>query len=271
MVGSHTDITERKQTEEALSNLLDQLENIVEERTAELTKINESLQTEISERQAALRERKRSEEQLQASLLEKEVLLKEVYHRVKNNLQVISSLLSLQSEYIKDKQDIEIFQQSQQRIASMALIHEKMYQSPDLARINLREYVEDLVISLCTSYDRSASAIALSINIEEHILLGLDTAIPCGLIIHELVSNSLKYAFPVGRKGEISIEVKEIVAGKILLNVKDDGVGLPTNFNFADVASLGWQLVDALASQLTGNININSDIGVEFQITFPIG
>ncbi|MFN6569289.1 sensor histidine kinase [Dendronalium sp. ChiSLP03b] len=196
--------------------------------------------------------------------------MKEVYHRVKNNLQVISSLLSLQSEYIKDKQDIEIFQQSQQRIASMALIHEKMYQSPDLAKINFSEYVQDLVASLCTSYERNASAIALNINIEEHILLGLDTAIPCGLIIHELVSNSLKYAFPAGRKGEISIEIREIVVGEILLNVRDNGIGLPSNFNFTDVASLGWQLVDALASQLAGNININSDIGVEFQITFPI-
>lgn len=395
MVGSHTDITERKQAEEALSNLLDGLENIVQERTAELTKINASLQAEISERQrieealreseqrfraafhqaavgiahvgidgkwllvnqrlcdilsytpqelqartfqditypddleadlkyvdqmltgniqtysiekrylrkdnslvwanltvslvreisgvpkyfiaviediseqqAALCERKRSEEQLQASLLEKEVLLKEVYHRVKNNLQVISSLLNLQSEYIKDKQDVEIFQQSQQRIASMALIHEKMYQSPDLAKINLREYVEDLVASLFTSYEINASAIALNISIEEHILLGLDTAIPCGLIIHELVTNSLKYAFPTGRSGEISIEIKEMATGEILLNIKDNGIGLPSNLNFTDVASLGWQLVDALAHQISGTININSDRGVEFQIKF---
>ena len=139
------------------------------------------------------------------------MLLKEIYHRVKNNLQVISSLLSLQSEYIKDKHDMEIFQQSQQRIASMALIHEKMYQSPDLARINFSEYVQDLVASLRTSYEVNASAITLKLNIDEHILLGLDTAIPCGLIIHELVSNSLKYAFPVGREGEIKIEIREII------------------------------------------------------------
>ncbi|WP_449658028.1 histidine kinase dimerization/phosphoacceptor domain -containing protein [Amazonocrinis nigriterrae] len=228
-----------------------------------------SVVEDISERQAALQERQKSQEQLQASLREKEVLLKEIYHRVKNNLQVISSLLSLQSEYIKDKSDMEIFQQSQQRIASMALIHEKMYQSPDLARINFSEYVQDLVASLRTSYEVNASAITLKLNIDEHILLGLDTAIPCGLIIHELVSNSLKYAFPVGREGEISIEITEIVAGQILLSVSDNGIGLPSNFNFIETASLGWQLVDALASQLAGDIKINSNNGVEFQIRFP--
>ncbi|MDZ8053321.1 MAG: PAS domain S-box protein [Aulosira sp. ZfuCHP01] len=391
MVGSHTDITERKQAEENLSQILDQLESKVEERTVELRQINASLQAEIAERQRiekALREseqrfratfdqaavgiahvgidgrwllvnqrlcdivgytsqelelrtfqditypgdmeaslkyveqvlvgdiptfslekrylckddsivwinvtvslvhepsgnpkyfiaviedisdRKQSEAQIQASLREKEVLLKEIYHRVKNNLQVISSLLNLQSEYIQDKQDLAIFQQSQMRIASMALVHEKMYQSKDLSRINFGEYVQDLVASLLTSYEVSAETIALNINIDEQILLGLDTAIPCGLIIHELVSNSLKYAFPLGGSGEIIIAIRKILENRILLTVRDNGIGLPVNFNFTNTASLGWQLVDALASQLTGDINIRSDSGVDFQISFPIG
>ncbi|MBD2337908.1 PAS domain S-box protein [Calothrix sp. FACHB-156] len=390
MVGSQTDITERKKAEENLNQLLDRLENIVAERTAELTRINTSLQAEIAERQRieeALREseqqfratfqqaavgiahvgidgrwllvnqrfcdivgytfeelelltfqditypddleadlnyieqilvgdihtytlekrycrknhslvwinltvslvrdsfgnpkyfisviedisdRQRSQEQIRASLREKEVLLKEIYHRVKNNFQVISSLLSLQSEYIKDKDDMQIFQQSQQRIASMALVHEKMYQSGDLSRINFREYVQELVASLCTSYKVYDGAITLHINIDEHILLGLDTAIPCGLIIHELVSNSLKYAFPECRNGEINIAIREMAHNRIALTVSDNGIGLPPNFNFTETASLGWQLVEALASQLTGDITIKSDIGVEFLITFSL-
>ncbi|WP_442937366.1 PAS domain S-box protein [Nostoc sp.] len=397
MVGSHTDITERKQAEEAVSNLLNQLENMVEERTAELTRINKSLQAEIterhrigealreseqrfratfhqaavgiahvaidgrwllvnqrlcdilgytpeelqfltfqdithpddinadlkyfdqiiadniqtysiekryfhkdnsivwvnltvslvrepsgepiyfisvvediSERQAALRDRKQWEEQIQASLLEKEVLLKEIYHRVKNNLQVISSLLSLQSAYIKDEHDLVIFKQSQQRIASMALVHEKLYQSQDLARINFGEYIRDLVTDLFTAYEVNEDAIALNINIDDGVFLGLDTAIPCSLIIHELVSNSLKYAFPSGGDGTIYIEIHQNQDRHVTLVVGDDGIGLPPNFSFKNIASLGWQLVDALINQISGNINIQGARGVECQVTFTL-
>ncbi|MDZ7967999.1 MAG: PAS domain S-box protein [Nostoc sp. DedSLP03] len=229
-----------------------------------------SVVEDINERKAAQRERKQWEEQIQASLLEKEVLLKEIYHRVKNNLQVISSLLNLQSAYIKDKDDLVIFQQSQQRIASMALVHEKLYQSQDLARINFGEYIRDLVTSLFTAYEVNEDAIALTINTEDYIFLGLDTAIPCSLIIHELVSNSLKYAFNQGSNGTINIEIKKIINHNLRLIVRDDGIGLPQNFDFKKIASLGWELVDALTHQLAGNIKITGSTGVEFQVTFPL-
>ncbi|WP_416235745.1 sensor histidine kinase [Nostoc sp. UHCC 0252] len=207
---------------------------------------------------------------MQASLLEKEVLLKEIYHRVKNNLQVISSLLSLQSAYIKDQDDLVIFKQSQQRIASMALVHEKLYQSQDLAKLNFGEYIQDLVTSLFTAYEVNEDAIALSINIDNQVFLGLDTAIPCSLIIHELVSNSLKYAFPAGRNGTIYIEISQSQENEVTLVVSDDGIGLPANFNFKNIASLGWQLVDALINQISGNINIQGDMGVECRLRFTL-
>nr|WP_322654462.1 PAS domain S-box protein [Nostoc sp. CmiVER01]MDZ8124316.1 PAS domain S-box protein [Nostoc sp. CmiVER01] len=229
-----------------------------------------SVVEDISERQAALRDRQQWEEQIQASLLEKEVLLKEIYHRVKNNLQVISSLLSLQSAYIKHPDDLVIFKQSQQRIASMALVHEKLYQSQDLAKINFGEYIQDLVASLFSAYEVNGDAIALRVNIDEQVFLGLDTAIPCSLIIHELVSNSLKYAFPAGRNGTIYIGMSENTEHEITLIVSDDGIGLPSNFNFKNMASLGWQLVDALANQIAGNIDIQGANGVECQVKFTI-
>jgi PAS domain S-box-containing protein len=214
-------------------------------------------------------DRKHSQRQIQASLIEKEVLLKEIYHRVKNNLQVISSLLNLQSEYIKDKHDLAIFQQSQQRIASMALIHEKMYQSPDLARIDFGEYIQELVASLFSSYEVQEGSISLSFHIDNHVLIGLDLAIPCGLIIHELVTNSLKYAFPQGGEGQISIDIQQNTQQQFMITVSDNGVGLSPNFDFKNTASLGWQLVDALTYQISGNINIISNNGVVFQILFP--
>ncbi|MBD2596433.1 PAS domain S-box protein [Nostoc spongiaeforme FACHB-130] len=390
MVGSHTDITERKQAEETLSKILTQLETKVEERTAELKKINKSLEAEITKRkqiEKALRDseerfrtafhqaavgiahvgldgrwllvnqrlcdivgytaeelelrtfqeithpddlneslkyvdeillgniqtysiekryfrkdgaviwinltvslthhssgepkyfiaviedisdRKQSQAQIQASLLEKEVLLKEIYHRVKNNLQVISSLLNLQSDYIQDQEDMYVFQKSQQRIESMALVHEKMYQSPDLARIDFSEYIQDLVASLFSSYEINAGAISLRFNVEHQVLLGLDLAIPCGLIVHELVSNSLKYGFPNGRNGEIYVGIREDLDQQFTIFVSDNGVGLPPNFNFQNTASLGWQLVEALTQQISGTIKINNHTGVEFQITFSL-
>ncbi|MCW5314162.1 PAS domain S-box protein [Nostoc sp. KVJ3] len=229
-----------------------------------------SVVEDISERKAAQRDRRRWEEQIQASLSEKEVLLKEIYHRVKNNLQVISSLLSLQSAYIKDEHDLVIFKQSQQRIASMALVHEKLYQSQDLAKINFGEYIRDLIASLFSAYEVNEDAIALNININDRVFLGLDTAIPCSLIIHELVSNSLKYAFPADRNGTIYIEINQNQNHQITLIVSDDGIGLPANFNFKKIASLGWQLVDALTNQLSGNINIQGSMGVECQLTFAL-
>jgi len=255
------EVVEHKRTEEVLCKVRDELEMRVQERTAELIRINETLSTEITER-------KQAEEQIQASLVEKEVLLKEIYHRVKNNLQVISSLLNLQSEYIKDTHDLEIFKQSQQRIESMALVHEKLYQSKDLARIDFGEYIRDLVASLFSSYEVNSDAIALTINIGP-ILLGLDLAIPCGLIINEIVSNSLKHAFPKGKNGEIRLEIVAYNDNQFILIISDNGIGLTPDIDHKKTTTLGLQLVDALTNQLSGKIELNCHNGVNFRITFP--
>ena len=213
-------------------------------------------------------DRKQAEEQIQASLVEKEVLLKEIYHRVKNNLQVISSLLNLQSEYIEDKNYLEIFRQSQRRIESMALIHEKLYQAKDLAMIDFGEYIRDLVVSLFSSYEVNTDAIALTINIDD-VFLGLDVAIPCGLIVNELVYNSLKYAFPTNNFGEIRIFLISNNEHQFTLSVSDNGISLPAGFDIKNTTTLGLQLVDALTHQLSGNLELNCSCGLEIKIVFP--
>ena len=212
-------------------------------------------------------ERKFAEIKIKESLREKEVLLQEIHHRVKNNLQVISSLLDLQSQYIQSQAMLEIFRESQSRIRSMALVHEKLYQSKDCAKINFVDYVETLTSYLFQVYGVNAENITLNLNIED-ISLNIDTAIPCGLIINELTSNSLKYAFPNRREGAIAITFKSRRDGQLELIIKDNGIGLLADINLDHAKSLGLKLVNVLTKQLEGTIAVNRSDGTEFKISF---
>ena len=254
------EVAERKRAEEALRRAHDELEMRVQERTTELAKANEALRAEITAR-------KQAEEQIRASLREKEVLLKEIHHRVKNNLQVISSLLYLQSKKIKDKQTFEILQDSQNRVRSMALVHERLYQSKDLARVDFAEYARNLASYIFRSHGVNANVIKLKIKVDD-VFLGIDMAVPCGLILNELVSNSLKHAFPGGREGEIRIELRSDDDGQFTLMVSDNGVGIPKDLDFRNTESLGLQLVDTLVNQLEGTIELDRSGGTAFEITF---
>jgi two-component sensor histidine kinase len=218
--------------------------------------------------QSELAERKRAEEQLKVSLKEKEALLKEIHHRVKNNLQVVSSVLRLQSDYIKDERVLALFSDSQNRIRSMALIHEKLYQSKDLLRIDFGEYIRDLTSNLLRSYAASSQAVTLRISADD-IWLNIDTAIPCGLIINELISNSLKHAFPIGREdNEIHIIIRSTDDNKYALTVSDNGIGLPVNLDFRNTASFGLELVGIFTEQIEGAIELDRSNGAKFTITF---
>ena len=213
-------------------------------------------------------QRKQAEEQIKAALKEKEVLLREIHHRVKNNMQIVSSLLRLQSRYTKDKQSLDIFKASRSRIESMAFIHEKLYQSKDLTKIDFNDYVNTLVTNLFTTYGVSTARIKLNIDIK-HVSLPLDKAIPCGLIINELVSNSLKYAFPANKQGEIRITLYPTNENQLELIVSDNGISIPENIDFRNTDSLGLHLVTILAEdQLQGEINLNRTEGTEFKIKF---
>jgi GAF domain-containing protein len=212
--------------------------------------------------------RQRAEEEIKLSLKEKEVLLKEIHHRVKNNLQIITSLLNLQSAQIKDAETLTMFRESQARVRSMALIHEKLYQSKDLARIDFDGYVRDLMVYLFRSYAANPDLIQTEID-TPNIYLSIDTAIPCGLIISELVTNSMKYAFPNGRRGKIYIGLHAHDDGNLTLEVSDNGIGFADGFDWRESDSLGLQLVSTLTSQLHGKIEVNGKGGASFRITFP--
>ena len=210
--------------------------------------------------------RKKAEEQIRSSLIEKEILLKEIHHRVKNNLQVVASMLQLQSGYLKDEEAKVLFEESQKRLESMSLIHEKLYRSKDLARIDFREYVSDLVGNLLTLNTGKSKGIETKLDIEG-VVLDVTNAIPCGLIINELVSNALRHAFPNGRKGEITVRMLSDSAG-IALTVSDNGTGFPETIDFRNTKSLGMQLIISLVSQIDGMIELDRSEGTSFKIAF---
>jgi len=212
-------------------------------------------------------ERKEYERQLQESIKEKEVLIKEVHHRVKNNMQVISSILNLQSSYIDDETALGILRESQDRIKSMSFVHESLYQSKTLSEVNFSEYIQNIARNLFHSYGRREGGLSLDFDLEE-VHLNLDTSIPCGLIINEVVSNSLKYAFHGREKGVIRIEFSKLSDGKLKLIVSDDGIGLPDNFDIENAESLGLQLVTTLVTQVSGELKIDTSNGTRFTIVF---
>jgi PAS domain S-box-containing protein len=217
--------------------------------------------------QRDITERKRAEEKIKVSLKEKEVLLQEIHHRVKNNLQIISSLLYLQASRTEHPGAVSALQESRNRIRSMALIHETLYQSPNLASINMGAYTRNLVSDLQHSYRIEKRAIGLRLNIED-IPLGITEAIPCGLIVNELVSNALKHAFPMERAGEIIIGLHRGSTNQVTLTVSDNGIGFPEQMDFRKSPSLGLTLINSLVQQLGGTIELDRSGGTTFTIMF---
>jgi two-component sensor histidine kinase len=233
------------ETQRELQQAHDELERRVEERTNDLARANASLNT---------------------SLREKEILLKEVHHRVKNNMQIISSLLFLQSSYVRDGYDVELFRESQMRVKSMAMVHERLYRSEDLSSIQFADYVRTIAHELLTSYRREGLEIITSID---DVSFGVDIAIPCGLLITELVTNAIKHAFPDGRKGRIEI-AGYCADGRMYLSVSDNGIGYPAQVDFHGGETLGVILIGGLTDQLEGTIAIDRDNGSRVTICFPL-
>ncbi|MEB3278113.1 MAG: PAS domain S-box protein [Lyngbya sp.] len=212
-------------------------------------------------------ERNETENRLKNSLKEKEVLLKEIHHRVKNNLFVVSNILEFQADYTENPEVIKILQESQKRIESMALIHEKLYQSTGLDKIDFGDYIQDLVSQLIESYDSDSNLIELEVDVEP-ICLNLETAHPCGLIVNELVSNAFKHAFPDNRSGKIWVKLHQNSDRSVTLTVRDNGIGFPEDIDFRQVDSLGMELVCTLIDQLEGTIELIRDNGTTFDLTF---
>ncbi|MBN2246022.1 MAG: PAS domain-containing protein, partial [Candidatus Aminicenantes bacterium] len=212
-------------------------------------------------------ERMLFEEKLKASIKEKEVMLQEIHHRVKNNLQIISSLLRLQSSHIQDESLKHIFNVSQDRIQSMALIHQMLYQSKNLNSVDLSDYIRKMISRLSSIYLNKNKNINFDVDIK-NVNLSINQAIPCGLIINELVSNSLKHAFNPNQKGRIYVGISNTGKGNIQISVKDTGRGLPENFHIEITNSLGLTLVCDLIKQLRGTLTLKRDEGTEFEIIF---
>lgn len=233
-------------------------------------------------------ERKNAEREIKKSLKEKELLLKEIHHRIKNNMQVISSLLGLQSQCSEDEKITDILKESQERVKSMAIVHEKLYSSKDFTKINFKEYIKELLSNLFNSYD--ADKIKLKVKVD-NVFLGIDTAIPCGLILNELITNSMKYAFPTtygrepenkkfsdpanyihGPSNEKEYEICVYLSSndnELIMIISDNGIGFSEDINLDNTGTLGFLIVKTLVKQIKGNINLIKGNGTTFEIKFP--
>gem|GEM_PF-1530200 len=255
-------ITERKRTEEEIQKLNQELEKRVAERTLELRNTNTDLQKEILIRAAA-------EDLIKHQLQEKEILLKEIHHRVKNNMQIIISMLNLQASFVKNKKIVAVLQDGQSRIKTMALIHEKLYQTKNFASIDFTEYLNNLSSYLFTSYKSQERQIEYFIDIDKYTF-DIDKTIALGLIANELITNSFKYAFIDGRDCIIGILLKKINEKDLVFSISDNGKGLPENFDYRNSKTLGIQLVYMLTEQINGKLELtSSNLGTTFSIIFP--
>jgi PAS domain S-box-containing protein len=238
-IGSCIDISELREAQQQLKRTSDDLEVRVNERTEELAR----------------------------RLMEREVLIREVHHRVKNNLQLVSSLLNMQGRQHNEERLRQALEECQGRIQTIALIHQRLFQSNDLAHVALSEYMTSLAANVFQASGVTPGVVALELDVEE-VSLSVERAIPCGLILNELITNALKHAFPDGRQGSVRVGLRRPRAGRILLMVADNGVGLPGSFNVEDTRSLGLQLVCTLAEQLDGDLRIERGQGTAFCLEF---
>jgi PAS domain S-box-containing protein len=252
------DITEKKQAEDRLKHYNEDLERGIWERTRKLEELTIDLKKEIDER-------KKAEERIITQLDEKTLLLREIHHRVKNNLQIIISLLNLQSRfYIEDDVVKKVLLESQNRVKAMSFVHEKLYQTKDISQIDFYDYVQFLVSHLFTTYDINREKIHV-INETQGVVLDLNTAIPIGLILNELVSNIIQHAFPDGREGEITISA-HIADDALIISVSDNGIGLSEKQDWRELPTVGLRLVTSLVDQLDGSIELERSGGARFTI-----
>jgi two-component sensor histidine kinase len=247
VLSSVVDINERKRADLERENLMEQMRAL-----------NADLESRVLERTA----------QLSATLREREVLLQEIHHRVKNNLQVISSLINLQVRQLDDGSSRDALAECQTRVQAIALIHEKLYQSKDYSRVHFSEYARSLASNIFSATGISPQFVSLRLLVED-VALGVDKAIPCGLILNELITNALKHAFPASMLGTVTVKLHKPREQVISLMVSDNGVGMPGTPDLKASSSLGLSLVYTLVDQLEGSLDIERDQGTTFRITFP--
>lgn len=256
------EIIERRKAEQHINELARQLERRVAERTEELANTVKMLEKEVSAR-------KEAEQRLSKSLEEKEILFKEAHHRVKNNLQTVYSLLYLQSQMSDDAEVTELFRDCAERIQTMGMVHQQLSGSTDLTAIALPEYLRDLTAKLSNAYRKQGNNIEISIE-SNPVVLRVDVAIPCGLIVNELVSNALKHAFPKGEEGKIAVAFRLSNESELSLSVCDNGVGMARSVDSSDRGTHGLQLVKVLVDQLDGSLEYRCAAGTAIEVRFPL-